>query len=174
VTLEQAIAAFRNFNERLYVREVKNAIRRAGNKGRREALERLSSRGLGRVLANLHGGRKIFTQRHGKTATGVPPLIVNLSRVRVQGQAGGRTFETGLKASGMAALIEQGGRTRPHTIQARRGVKLYAGGRPVRHPGSRVPRNPFLDAGGRVAEMSLGRELEDGIVRAAREAGIIG
>ncbi len=63
----------------------------------------------------------------GKNASGLN-RIVTLIKARVRAGA----LETGVKVVGLAALIEQGGRIKPHTI--RRGF----GRGPMPHPGSTV------------------------------------
>lgn len=121
------------------------------------------------------------------------PLIVRRSEMTT-GHAG-LGLSAGLEAAGFAALIATGGRTKSHQIKrirfggysrgrttrakqvaAQPPLTFQVGGRwvstrIVTHPGSRVPRNPFLEHGAHAAasvlpeafETELGRGLEDAL-----------
>lgn len=66
------------------------------------------------------------------------------SSVETHSDSTSATVGTNLK---YAAIHQFGGRTRAHTITARKGKALAFGGifrRQVRHPGSNIPARPFL------------------------------
>lgn len=122
------------------------------------------------------------------------PLIVRRSEV-TPGHAG-IGLRGGLEAMGFAALIETGGRTKSHQIKRirlggysrNRGARarqvqglppmtFQVGGRwvskrIVTHPGSRVPRNPFLSSGASAAERALSDEFARAIPKAIEKAGL--
>jgi hypothetical protein len=126
----------------------------------------------------------------------VIPLIVQRAEVRERMFSGGKSLTGGLETTGFAALIEKGGRTKSHQIKrirysgwARKRstrlaqlltsgyLKFQVGGRwvstrMVTHPGSKVPRNPFLEAGAARVEGSLAVQLERSMVDSIREAGL--
>lgn len=129
--------------------------------------------------------------------TGIP-LIVKKSPLKERNDlgAGRRTFSGGIETMGFAALIETGGRTKSHSIKpiraegysrkrSKRAAQLAAAGhltfqiggrwvsvKTVTHPGSRIPRNPFMESAGRKAEDVLGPELEIGLQKAAVKLGL--
>lgn len=62
-----------------------------------------------------------------------------------------------------AAIQQLGGRTRAHTITARKGKALAFGGifrRSVRHPGSSIPARPFLALG-----VEDERQIQESVLR---------
>ena len=111
------------------------------------------------------------------------PLIVRRSEM-TSGHAG-LGLRAGLEAAGFAALIAVGGRTKSHQIKrirfggysrgrttrakqvaAQPPLTFQVGGRwvstrIVTHPGSRVPRNPFLEHGAHAAADALPEAFED-------------
>jgi hypothetical protein len=122
------------------------------------------------------------------------PLIVRRSEL-TPGHAG-VGLRSGLETMGFAALIETGGRTRSHQIKRirlggysrSRGARarqvaalppmtFQVGGRwvskrVVTHPGSRIPRNPFLGTGAAAAERALPGEFEQALAQAVQRAGL--
>lgn len=122
------------------------------------------------------------------------PLIVRRSEV-TPGHAG-IGLRGGLETMGFAALIETGGRTKSHQIKRirlggysrNRGARArqvqglppmtfpiggrWVSKRIVTHPGSRVPRNPFLSTGAAAAAQALPAEFERALPRAIEKAGL--
>jgi len=125
----------------------------------------------------------------------VIPLIVRRSEVR-QNYFGNIGLSGGLEAEGFAALIETGGRTRAHQIKrireggysrkrATRAKQVEAGEpmtfqigsrwvskRVITHPGSRIPRNPFLSDGARMVERSMPEQVGRSVGEAIKKAGL--
>jgi hypothetical protein len=124
----------------------------------------------------------------------VIPLIVRRDEMK-QSLLGVR-LSSGLVANGFAALIAAGARTKSHQIKRirlggysrRRSTRAkqvqelppmtfqvggrWVSARVVTHPGSRVPRIPFLETGARATERALPERLTASIGSAIREAGI--
>lgn len=84
----------------------------------------------------------------GKKAKGAR-LVVKVNNPKM---AANGTVTGGLELKGLAAMTEEGGHTKAHTIRPPSGgvlVLKLGGGRvaftrkAVRHPGSRIPRRPF-------------------------------
>lgn len=210
VTVAQAVDRLKRFGEVTFSKEVVKAIQRAVGRGRSRAADVLKRSTVGQAVARRGRVRARMAKKggyFGRAATraelssirkGVIPLIVKRSRVREQADyaKGTRTWATGLETTGFAALIEQGGRTKPHQIKPlraegyskRRSVRaaqLASAGRLtfpiggrwvspkiVTHPGSRVPRNPFLETGAAHAQDQLGTQLEAAVASAAQKAGL--
>lgn len=143
-------------------------LKRGVGRARKPALERLRASGVGRALT---------TRKKG--LPGTPRLIVSVSRAK---QTGPESFEVALQAKGMAALIDQGGRTKPHAIeaksdqllsfQARDGRSVHV--RRVSHPGSNVPRVSSLEPALRGAEPGVAREIQLELGNAVKEVGLDG
>ena len=93
-------------------------------------------------------GRALWSQ--GTKPRGKPPLRVTVAKPRFSGSKGG--YIAKVKATGMAAFIEQGFRTKRHFIWPKSGKKAVAytknGAVMVRawtvHPGSKIKKNPAL------------------------------
>jgi hypothetical protein len=156
----------------------------------------------GRVRARLarggYFGRKATRTELSAIRKNVIPLIVTRSKVRerLDFAKGTRSWSSGLETRGFAALIETGGRTKSHPIKPLRAegysrkravaaAQLAAAGRLtfpiggrwvspkiVTHPGSRVPRNPFIASGAAHAQEQLEPQLEQGISDAVKKAGL--
>lgn len=174
ITPSQAVRRFRE----LELRQMRSAIGNGLRAATREAMKGAENERAetGRLARALWGGRKgaswrTFQKRQGKSTlgkalkgkffgTGVPPLIVGVSRVRLQGnsQVGG------VQASGMARLIEKGGRIRPHPIRRGSGV--------IRHPGAEVVPRPILPRRAERARGLLPGKLEYAMKRAIEKAGL--
>ena len=80
-----------------------------------------------------------------KRPSGKPPLLVKVGRTSKKGD----TYVTGIVVTGMAALIEKGGRTKAHKIRPLTAKRLAfnVGGNAVfaklvQHPGSTVTPTP--------------------------------
>lgn len=169
MTPGEAAAAFRNLADSLRVKVYSNSIR----KGTRKA----ASWGMKKVRSTTFGGA-LYRNRNNpkKGISGTPPLIVRAKRVTVSGD----TYQTGIATSGVAALIETGGRLRAHEITPKRAKRLafqiegrWTFPKVVHHPGAVVKRESFLDDAGRVAETEIQRALEEGIEKAVSEAGLV-
>lgn len=88
-------------------------------------------------------------------------------------------FKTEFGASGMAAIMDQGGKTEPHTIRARRVRALrYPGdigvmfSRSVQHPGSRFRKRGFMDKAAERAEREIGPALDREAQRIINDVGL--
>lgn len=139
-------------------RRIGNVLGAGLSRAEKYAVEDFTSRGIGRGIF----GRKpdgVLRQR-----------AISRTRVTIQGNR----FIGGLKAQGLAALQEGGGRTKPHRIP-RRGTTLMAftsGGEQrfamsVNHPGGAVPRYPFLQKAMERAEIAqaIDREVTQYLAR---------
>lgn len=142
-------------------REYENAMKRVLRRARTVAAGKIRSRGIGRALWGK--GRS--------TAT----LSLKVERVK----RSGTTLSGGLEAKGVAAMIDQGGMTKPHVIKPKNGtvlaLKLPGGrafARAVRHPGSRIPAQPFMKTAQAAVESDLPKELDVANVRAIARAGL--
>lgn len=144
----------------------------------------------GNLIGPLRGGRP--------TGASSIPLIVQRVDVKESGMLSGRRYMAGLRTMGFAALLEAGGRTKAHTIKpirlggysrkrrervkqllAEQPMRFRIGGRwvtarIVTHPGSRVPRNPFLRTGVSAAERELPAQFDRAIGDAIKAAGLNG
>jgi hypothetical protein len=162
-------AAVRRAAQRDIDKPFLKAIRKGLKPGREFALGQMRATRLGQAL---FGARK-------KPASGVvrQNLIGSSARRRSL-----TVFEGTLRAKGLAALIETGGKTKPHRIKAWRGrfLVFQATGRTgflglrrrtgiiavpaVNHPGARVPREPFLRRSMERAAPAMTLELEKAFV----------
>jgi len=168
MTPAEAARAFRLFDDKLQRKVIGNAIRRGVRAAAAAALKRVRERGLGRAL---------WTNRNSKRKgiSGTPPLIVRASRVKRSGP----TWSAGITAHGVAALIQTGGRIKPHKITAKLAKRLvfklgdrWIATKSVRHPGASVQAQPFLEQAAREAESTVAKAGQEGIAAALREAGI--
>jgi hypothetical protein len=145
-------------------RQTGNGIKRGMTVAARYARRDYRSEGLGRAL-------------WAKKATrpGIPRLLVSVARVVDQGDR----WATGLKVSGMAAVIEKGGRVQPHKIKGSWGKPLVFVGKSgtkvfpnvVQHPGCPVPARPALDRALESASGALREQVDRGLKRAAEVFG---
>jgi hypothetical protein len=138
-------------------RERENALRRTVRRGRQAAQKKLSSRGIGRALWGK--GRK----KSSRTLKGVGHPVLKTIRVKTTGGS----MRSGIQARGIAAMIEEGGgRTAAHIIKPvlAKALQLKETGviirDQVKHPGSRIPHEPFLNAALVLAKAELPPELE--------------
>lgn len=147
----------------------RNAGRRAARALRQAALDRFTATGLGRAIF-----RKGYAP--GEKAARTKQLRAVFGTPRVESPAEGYLRIT-YTLHGIAALVEQGGRTKEHEIRPSRGPRALAlktsGGvvfaAHVNHKGSRIPQNRFLDAAGADALQVLEAELEAGYAKAAQK-----
>lgn len=204
VTVRQAIERLRQFDRKGLYEIARRAFYRALAVGRREALAELRRTDIGKMVQRrgnvlLELGTRSRSKRWKSDQSlaslreSTIPLIVRRSEMTT-GHAG-LGLRAGLEASGFAALIATGGRTKSHQIKRIR-LGGYSRGRTTRakqvaaqppltfqvgnrwvsprivtHPGSRVPRNPFLEHGAHAAagalpeafETELGRGLKDAL-----------
>ena len=153
----------------------------------------------GQVQARLAKAKGGFSRREiSSLKKDAIPLIVKRGKLELREDlAGGqRSWHGSIVTEGFAALIETGGKTKSHSIKpirlggysrrhAKRRRQLAEAGRLtfmvggrwvspkiVTHPGSRVPRSPFMEKGGARAESVMNQELEAGIRVAIQKAGL--
>lgn len=174
VTPAEARRRVAQFSQKLLGRAIRAGLAKGTRKAMRGAVKEIANRGVGR---GIWGGRKALSHRKymetyspgtkakrkaGKFfAPGVAPLIAGASKVRTRGDL----HRGGIQVVGLAANIELGRRTKPHAIPTRSGGS-------IRHPGSRVPRNPILSGRARRAVSYVGPAIEDEVERAAAKAGL--
>lgn len=134
---------------------VKRALRRLGTKVQRSMVEEFRRRGVGRQLfgRKAAGARKII--RRSRLRETVLDIIQPI------------------KISGLAALQQEGGHTRGHTIvpKTRPLLAFRVQGRPifttkVNHPGSNMPAIPFADAAASKHRSDFSAEIAKEIERA--------
>lgn len=163
-----AAAALRALGAKGLKRAITNGMKRGLSVGRAQALKDLRSKGVGRALWLRRNSKK-------KGISGTPPLVVTVGKVR---QSGGE-YSSSLQEKGMAALIEKGGRTKAHKIQAKGSKLLHfgSGGRwsfakVVSHPGSMVQAQPHLARAAAAAGAAIPPQIDAGITAAIREVGL--
>lgn len=145
-------------------------------------------------------GKFIGPIRGGRPTEGTHiPLIVQrlpIAETFASGSIGVRVYRSGLRTMGFAALIESGGKTKAHQIKpirlggysrkrgerirqvlAEQPMRFQIGGRWVSmriitHPGSRVPRTPFMASGGAAATQALSPEFSRAVGEEIRQAGL--
>jgi len=146
-------------------KEVTLGVRRWSTAVRTAAVTRLMERGIGFSVWGL-GKRGVTHARK---------YVKRLRVVKV-----GDIFKAGWTISGLPALVEVGGRTKPHRIARHDGKPLrirVGGGRwvtvkQVQHPGSRINARPFLAPTARAMQPAGLAELEASLVKAAQNVGI--
>lgn len=166
ITPKEGAFRFRNLAKEIE-REQINGIRRATHAWRKKAFGLFSQRGIGKVF----GERTAVLGRKPRGANTKQARVI-IKRERVVSKGNG-IYETGLLLKGFAALVEAGGRTKPHEIKAAEGGVLAWQGpsgtlfaRRVKHPGSQIPRNPFVEDAGRQSEGEFKRQMEIAAQRA--------
>lgn len=104
-------------------------------------------------------GRALFIRR------GLRPFISS-----GLGRSSATSVQGFVDASGFAAMIEEGGHTKRHIINPRRGefLSFVAGGRTVfvrrvLHPGSRIRREAFMVKASRGGEDEMARGIDRGL-----------
>lgn len=168
ITPKEGAARFRTLGQ-LMEREVINALRRSTYAWRRNAFGIFSQRGLGRVF----GDEAVLGNETQRASTKQARVVIKRERVRKVGDL----YETGLRLRGFAALVEAGGRTKAHPINPQPGGVLAWQGpdgavfaRGVQHPGSQMPRDPFVEQAARASESEFKRQQEIAMERAAKLA----
>jgi hypothetical protein len=128
-------------------RALRAALLRTGRRIQKASLRRFRSRGIGRAIF----GSEKFRAKHAKG------LYVTLGKVN---QRADGSVDTVVRAKGLAAIAEEGGRFKPHVIVPRRAPRLVFKAAPaplvaksvdgfvfatkVQHPGATHPRMPHL------------------------------
>ena len=149
-TPQEIAVTLANFAE-LKIKEENKAFRRGLSFARTTLVGLYRNQGIGRTL-------------FGKKKSGLRVLI---KRTRVEDN--GRLIKGGLDVRGVARLMEQGGQTKPHQIKPKNAPYLaFKGSRgfvftkkPVRHPGSRIPRQPQAERALRTAEPRILQQVKD-------------
>lgn len=196
VTLPEAIRRLREFSEKRFITAAKKAVGEAQRTAVDDAYQ------WARVGGSV---ARALTERLRKWGeSGTPPILVwGQKRLKAVNDfsSGQRTISGGIYTGGMGALIERGGKTKPHIIDpvqgghgymnrqksrkrsqrledlAASGKRLLFRGRNgwvsprmVRHPGSRLARNPFLEKGAMSVNATIAQRLDRHIMDAARRA----
>lgn len=200
VTLPEAMKRLREFSEKRFITAAKKAVGEAQRTAVDDAYQWAK---VGGSVARALSER---LQKWG--GSGTPPILVwGMKRLKVANDfsSGQRTISGGIYTGGMGALIQRGGRTKPHIIDPVQGGAGYmnrqkskdrrqrlsdlaasgqrllfrskSGGwvspRMVRHPGSRLARNPFLEKGAMGVNATLDQRLERHVMDAARRAKVV-
>lgn len=166
ISPKEGAARFRSLEKEIQNESVK-ALRRATHAWRKKAFLLFSQRGLGRVF----GETAVLGTASQRASTKQAKVIIKRERVTKTGEG---LFQTGLRLRGFAALVERGGRTRPHEIRAREGVLgvppqglgLNARGKAIfatrvnQRLGARIRREPFVEDAGRQSEGEFKRQME--------------
>ena len=133
------------------------------------ALRAVQNTAIGRGILGRYGISGLDRLQRGASRISSSQVRMFIKRATMVKR--GDQWQTGLEGIGFAALIEKGGRTALHTIAAKPGELLAnvgtgeVFGRAVRHPGSRVPREPYL---GQAVLSSQGRitaEIDKGFAK---------
>lgn len=128
------------------------------------ALREVQKTGLGRALIGRYGISGLDKLAQG--ALRIKHVRIFISTAKLDHR--GNLYYSGLVAKGFSALIETGGKTKPHGIDASPGkilanVKTREGfGKHVHHPGSRVPREPYLERSVQAAQGRITAEIDKG------------
>jgi hypothetical protein len=126
LTLPQAIARLRYFDEEALTKALKGGFYQALSVGRQAALAELRHTELGKMVqrrgeVQLQLGMRSRSKKWSSPATlamlqqSVIPLIVRRDEMKQSLRGGG--LRSGLVANGFAALIAAGGRTKAHQIK---------------------------------------------------------
>ena len=131
-----------------YEKQMRTAIvvpfRQSLKEGRKRIIESFKERGIGRGLWSGRG-------KLGKGGKRMKP-VVKTERVRFSRSNQG--FVGGIRARGIAAIIERGGKLDAHEIKPNRKKFLrfqtptgFAFAEKVHNPGSRIPKRPVIQKG---------------------------
>lgn len=159
MTPETCAAALRDLGDKGFRKAVSNGLRRGIRAARADAVATGSRIGI------LRG---IFGTKPG----GLRALVKTVRVAR-----NGSVYTAGMQVKGVAAMVEEGGRIKPHTITPKNAsVLAFKGGagfaRSVQHPGAAVPKRPFI---GPALQRGTGRvvdEIDKGLAAAIAEAGL--
>lgn len=202
VSLGEGIAMIRAFDDHKLQQSIKRAFYRALNIGRHKAIDQLRRTKIGAMVERrgnvqlqlgLSSKKKYSQEALNAMRESIIPLIVRRSEMKQRDNFG---LLGGLETEGFASLIETGGRTKSHQIKRiREGgysrrretrqkqvnalppMTFQIGGRwvskrVVTHPGSRIPRNPFLETGAKAAQDALTQELGRALAESVKTAGL--
>lgn len=159
MTAEVAAQQLRVFAESLVQLETVKGMRQVLKTTRKKAIADYKKSGLGGAL-------------WGKRKRGGPPLILKSNTARFSKSGDG--FTGGFTAKGMAGIIEKGGRTKGHDIEAKASVLVFEGKtglvftQDVDHPGGPVKKNDALTDAMAAAALELGHVLDVRYSRAAK------
>ncbi len=160
VTIEEGARVFARFATSIRNKLLRDAFREEMKKARKDIVEGYKKTAI---------GSRIFKARGG------PRLLVKTLRSRVQGSG---AYEGGISVRGMAALIEEGGKTKPHPIRPKKRTLLKfdvgagtAFARRVEHPGSRVPKFPVALNRFRALASTVPQSVERALRATAAEHG---
>jgi len=139
----------------------------------RDAMKRFTSHGIGRAI----WGRDVTSSGGARKGSNLPTFI-KLEKTRWTA----RGLEGALKAKGLPALVERGGRTRPHTITSKSdGVIKFSlpslpggfGFAPkVKHPGAVVPSRPFMRPALEGHVGLIARKIDERLAASVKASGI--
>lgn len=121
---------------------------------------RLRPTTVGVIRAGIDGTRTKLQDAYGRSAIGraIWSKTGDTPNVAVKNTSDGADVEV----TGLAALIEDGGRTAAHDIEplgkALAGGLLHPVTETIRHPGSRVERNPQLAGAAQDLDRQLARD----------------
>ncbi len=144
---------------------VEGGIRRGMYYAAKLALKGVQSTGIGRGSQGNYSISGLDPRQKGVSQIKAKHIRMFIKRVRLVHR--GNQWQSGLEAVGFAALIEKGGHTKPHQIRARGRVLAnpktkQVFGKAVNHPGSRVPRQPYLGAAMTAAQPRIVAEIDKG------------
>lgn len=163
ITFEEAARRIGLLDKEIDAGKVR-AIRRTSTTWRSLTVAGIRSRGVGRAL-------------WAKKSTSLRPIV---KRMRVQKVGDG--FTSGIVLSGLAALQEDGGRTKAHIIKPWRASRLaFVGPKghlispvSVKHPGSRIPAMPSAAPAVPAVEADLAVQLDKEYQKAVEKVGLNG
>jgi ribosomal protein L5 len=141
-----------------------NALRRSSAYIRRQTIKAFTATGVGRAI---YGVAAVRGKARGRTKA----LKVVFPMPRVEARDAGWMLSLTLK--GFAALTEIGGRTKPHAIESRDGVLTFKVngsekfGKKVKHPGSQMPAQPYLQRAADASLPVLQKEMDEGLAELA-------
>jgi hypothetical protein len=168
VTAEQMAARLRAEWPKESSRAIVSGLRRGLYFAAKVAVRELSRTGIGRGILGSYGVSGLDQIARGGRRIKSSQVRMFVKRARVVKV--GDQYHTGLEALGFAALVETGGKTAPHTIEARGSTPFLAnqgsgffGGRKVEHRGSRIPRQPFLGRAVTSSQPRVVAEIDKGL-----------
>lgn len=139
MTHAEAVAQLRALTGPELLRAQGNGLRRLARAIRTDTKKRLQQRGVGRTV----WGRGFARKGGGMT-------VVKVGRVKKSGSGEGADLSIAVSVAGLAAIQEEGGRTKPHEIKPKSAkvlawsVPSQGFARKVNHPGAQMPKIPAL------------------------------
>jgi len=166
ITVHDYARRFNSLTKR--VKKTALPVMRASSKEAKKQIRRdFKSQGLGRAL---------WGRRRKKKSQRVPQLAIG--RTSTKGRVGS-TLISQFDVTGMAAIIDEGGKIQPHFIEQKtkplsfRGTNQFAGlsivASEVDHPGHIVSRRNVVDKNMRKVEPKYLRAMEKALVELATE-----